>query len=173
MRSGGGEGHSSGHAAPFGQGAPIRVRPYQPGDEAFVLSLAPRLLSGIPPWRSAEKWLEAVQGWVTQDFEKHGRQSMLFIAEDEQHERLGFANVADARHFTGEPHAYLGELAVSEAAEGRGIGQALVHACEQWAREQGYRTLVLDTGATNNERARRFYEHLGFQLESVKLTVLL
>ncbi len=168
-----GEGHSSGRAAPFGQGYPVRVRPYQPGDEAFVLSLAPRLLTGMPPWRSAEKWLEAVRGWVTQDFEKHGHQSMLFIAEDEQHERLGFANVASAQHFTGEPHAYLGELAVSEAAEGRGIGQALVHACEQWAREQGYHTLVLDTGATDNERARRFYEHLGFQLESVKLTVVL
>lgn len=173
MQPDGGEGLSVNQSVSLGLGFPIRVRPYQSGDESFVLSLAPRLLTGMPPWRSPEKWLEAVQGWMAQDFEKHGRQSMLFIAEDEQHERLGFANVAAARHFTGEPHAYLGELAVSEAAEGRGIGQALVHACEQWAREQGYRTLVLDTGATDNERARCFYEKLGFQLESVKLTVLL
>jgi len=168
-----GEPHAGSPSVPAGQGTLIQVRPYRPGDEAFVLSLAPRLLMGMPPWRSVEKWLEAVHGWITQDFEKHGQQSMLFIAEDAQGNRLGFANVAHAQHFTGEPHAYLGEVAVSEAAEGRGIGQALVHACEQWASEQGYRTLVLDTGTTNNERARDFYDQLGFQLESLKLTKLL
>lgn len=157
----------------FSEKAAILVRPYKPGDEAFVLSLAPRLLIGIPPWRSAEKWLEAVQGWITQDFEKHGRQSMLFIAENEQSEGLGFANVGHIQHFTGEPLAYLGELVVKEAAEGQGAGQALVHACEQWAREQGYRSLVLDTGTIGNERARRFYQHLGFLEESIKLTKLL
>jgi ribosomal protein S18 acetylase RimI-like enzyme len=150
----------------------IRVRPYQPGDEPFVLSLAPRLLIGIAPWRSAENWLEAVKGWLTNDFETHGKQSMLFIAENEHGERLGFAGVAHAQHFTGEKHAYLGELAVSEAAEGQGAGQALVRACEEWTRQQGYHSLVLDTGTQNNERARRFYELLGFQEESIKLTKL-
>ena len=135
---------------------PIRLRAYQPGDEEFVLGLAPRLLTGIAPWRSTESWLEAVKGWLAQDFETHGKQSMLFIAEDEKGERLGFAGVAHAQHFTGEKHAYLGELAVREAAEGRGVGQALVRACEQWARQQGYRCLTLDTGPHYNERARRF-----------------
>ena len=153
--------------------AAIRVRPYKPGDEAFVLSLAPRLLIGIPPWRSAERWLESVQQWLTADFENHGTQSMLFIAENEQEKRLGFAGVAHAHHFTGEGQAYLGELAVSEEAQGQGAGQALVQACEQWAREQGYRSLVLDTGTANNERARRFYQRLGFLEESVKLAKLL
>jgi GNAT superfamily N-acetyltransferase len=153
--------------------AAIRVRPYKPGDDAFVLSLAPRLLIGIPPWRSVERWLESVQQWLTGDFEEHGTKSMLFIAENEQGERLGFAGVAHSRHFTGEGQAYLGELAVSEEAEGQGAGQALVHACEQWAREQGYHSLVLDTGTTNNERACRFYQRLGFLEESIKLAKLL
>lgn len=154
------------------QKAAILIRPYKPSDEDFVLSLAPRLLTGIPPWRSEEKWLEAVKGWLAQDFEKHGKQSMLFIAENERGERLGFANVAQAQHFTGEPLAYLGELVVNEAAEGRGAGQALVHACEQWANALGYRSLVLDTGTIKNERARRFYQRLGFLEESVKLAKL-
>lgn len=153
--------------------AALWVRPYQPGDEDFVLSLAPRLLIGIPAWRSAEKWLVSVQQWLTADFENHGTQSMLFIAENGQRKRLGFAGVAHGHHFTGEGQAYLGELAVSEEAEGQGAGQALVHACEQWAREQGYHSLVLDTGAINNERARRFYQRLGFLEESVKLAKLL
>jgi ribosomal protein S18 acetylase RimI-like enzyme len=148
--------------------AALRVRPYQPGDEDFVLSLAPRLLIGIPAWRSAEKWLASAQQWLTADFENHGKQSMLFIAENEQGKRLGFAGVAHNHHFTGEGQAYLGELVVSEEAEGQGAGQALVHACEQ-----GYHSLVLDTGAINNERARRFYQRLGFLEESVKLAKLL
>jgi GNAT superfamily N-acetyltransferase len=52
--------------------------------------------------------------------------------------------------------------------EGHGVGQALVAACEQWAREQGYPFLVLATGAANT-RARGFYQHLGFLEEDVKL----
>jgi GNAT superfamily N-acetyltransferase len=153
--------------------AALRVRPYQPGDEDFVLSLAPRLLIGIPAWRSAEKWLASAQQWLRADFENHGKQSMLFIAEDRQGKRLGFAGVAHNHHFTGEGQAYLGELVVSEEAEGQGTGQALVHACEQWAREQGYCSLVLDTGTIDNERARRFYQRLGFLEESIKLAKLL
>jgi ribosomal protein S18 acetylase RimI-like enzyme len=98
---------------------------------------------------------------------------MLFIAEDEQ-QRLGFANVAHAQHFTGEGQAYVGELAVIEGGvEGRGVGQALVQACEDRAPKHGSRVLVLDTGAMNNERARRVYQRLGFREESVKLAKLL
>ncbi|WP_165422929.1 GNAT family N-acetyltransferase [Ktedonosporobacter rubrisoli] len=163
----------SNFSVPDNADSAIRVRPYRSGDEAFVLSLAPRLLTGMPPWRSAEKWLGAVQYWMKQDFKNHGKRCMLFIAENEHGERLGFANVAYAKHFTGEPYAYLGELAVSEEVEGHGVGKALVHACEQWAREQGYSSLVLDTGTTDNERARNFYKRLGFVPESIKLTKLL
>ena len=43
----------------------IRVRPYQPADRAFVLSLAPRLTIGIPPWSDPQRCIAAVQGWVT------------------------------------------------------------------------------------------------------------
>jgi GNAT superfamily N-acetyltransferase len=47
-----------------------------------------------------------------------------------------------------------------------------VQACEQWAREQGYRILSLTTGAAN-ERALGFYRHLGYLNEDVKLIKLL
>jgi GNAT superfamily N-acetyltransferase len=150
----------------------IQVRPYIPADREFVLSLAPRLMIGMATWRDPAAWLKTVQDWITGSIEQHGQNSMVFIAEDEQGERLGFATVSHDSHFTGEPQAYVGELATSETAEGLGVGKALAQACEQWAREQGYRILSLATGAAN-ERALGFYRHLGYLDEDVKLIKLL
>jgi GNAT superfamily N-acetyltransferase len=146
----------------------IRVRPYLPDDRAFVLSLAPRLTIGMPPWRDSELCLTAVQGWITGSIDQHGQKTRVFVAEDDRGERLGFATVTQETHFTGERQAYIGELATSESAEGRGVGKALLQACEQWAREQGYRILALATGAANG-RALGFYHHLGYRDEDVKL----
>ena len=146
----------------------LGVRPYVPADRAFVLSLAPRLAIGIPPWRDLQLWIATVQNWITGSIEQHGKTTMVFVAEDERGERLGFATVAHDTHFTGERQAYVGELATSETAEGRGVGKALIQACEQWACEQGYHILSLTTGAAN-ERALGFYRHLGYLDEDVKL----
>lgn len=148
--------------------AAIRVRPYAPDDAAFVLQLAPRLVIGIPPWRDPERMLATAQDWLSGSMAHVGKETMIFIAEDGQGERLGVATVSHHRHFTGEQQAYIGELAVRESAEGHGAGQALVEACTQWAREQGYRFLSLETGAANT-RARGFYQHLGFLEEDVRL----
>lgn len=150
----------------------LRVRPYDPSDRAFVLSLAPRLAIGMQPWREIDLWLKTVEGWITTSIDQHNQQTMVLIAENEQGERLGFATVSHNAHFTGQPQANIGELATSASAEGRGVGTALVEACERWAREQGYRLLTLSTGAANI-RALRFYHNLGFQDEDVMLAKLL
>ena len=150
----------------------LRVRPYIPTDHTFVLNLAPRLAIGMQSWRDLQLWLTTVEGWLTESINQHNQKTMVFIAEDEQGERFGFATVSHSTHFTGQRQAYIGELATSETAEGRGVGTALVEACEQWAREQGYTLLTLSTGAAN-ERALGFYRHLGFRDEDVTLTKLL
>lgn len=150
----------------------IRVRPYVPTDQEFVLSLAPRLAIGIPSWRDPQKMIVTAQSWITGSIEGHGKKTMIFVAENEQGERLGFATVSHSTHFTGENQAYIGELATSEAAERRGVGKALALACEQWAREQGYRILSLATGAAN-EQALAFYRHMGYLDEDVTLVKLL
>ncbi len=115
----------------------IGVRPYVPADRAFVLSLA----IGIPSWHDPHKMILTVQGWITGSIEEHGKTTMVFIAEDEQGDRIGEASVSHSTHFTDEGQAYIGELATSEAAEGCGGDFTLAQACEQWAREQGYRIL--------------------------------
>jgi len=116
--------------------------------------------------------IATVQGWITESIKQHGNKTMVIVAEDEHGERLGFATVSHDTHFTGEGQAYIGELAISEETEGRGVGKALAQACEQWAREQGYRILSLATGAAN-ERALGFYRHMGYLDEDIKLVKLL
>ncbi len=152
--------------------SPIHVRPFVQADRKFVLSLAPRLVIGIPPWRDPERMLATVREWLVESITNHGGKTMVFVAEEEQGERLGFVTISHARHFTGVGQAYIGELAVSEEAEGQGVGQALVAACEQWAWGQGYGFLSLETGAANT-RAIGFYHHLGFQEEDVRLVKVL
>jgi GNAT superfamily N-acetyltransferase len=126
----------------------------------------------MPPWRDPQRWLTAVEGWITGSIERHNHTTMVFVAQDDQGERLGFATVSHDTHFTGQHQAYIGELVTSEMAEGRGVGAALVRACEQWGRDQGYPILALTTGAAN-VRALGFYHHLGFHDEDVKLIKLL
>lgn len=150
----------------------VRVRPFLSDDRAFILSLAPRLAIGKQPWRDRDLWLATVQEWLTESIQQHGQKTMVWIAENEEGERVGFASVSHSTHFTGQPQAYIGELAAAESAEGHGVGSALLNACEQWAREQGYTILALSTGAAN-ARALRFYKHRGFQDEDVTLTKLI
>ena len=150
----------------------MHVRPYTSADRTFILSLAPRLAIGRQPWRDLTLWLKTVEEWLTESIEQHNQKSMVLIAVDEQSERLGFATVSHSTHFTGQKQAYIGELVTSEAAEGQGVGTALVKACEQWAREQGHVIITLTTGA-GNARALKFYDHLGFRNEDITLTKLL
>jgi len=150
----------------------VRVRSYEPADREFLLSLAPRLTIGIPPWRDQRLMLSTVQKWIAGSLARQGDRAEVFVALGEQGERLGFASVSEEPHFTGEPQAYVGELATVREAEGRGIGKALVTACEAWARHRGFRVLSLSTGAAN-ARALGFYRHLGFVDEDVKLVKIL
>jgi GNAT superfamily N-acetyltransferase len=150
----------------------LHVRPYVPADRAFVLSLAERLTTGMPAWRDPALWGAAVHGWVESSIDNYPQRTMVFIAEDERGEPLGFATVSHDRHFSGERQAYMGELVTSSGAEGRGVGTALVQACEEWARDQGYQKLAVSTGAANS-RALGLYHQLGFGDEDIKLVKLL
>jgi ribosomal protein S18 acetylase RimI-like enzyme len=150
----------------------IRTRLYDATDREFILGLAPRLAIGIPHWRDPQKMIVTAEGWIAGSIEQYDSKTVIFVAEDELGQRLGFVTVSHSTHFTGEGQAYIGELAISEATEGHGAGKALVEACVQWAREQGYRILSLATGAAN-ERALGFYRHIGFLDEDVTLIRLL
>ncbi|QLH79214.1 GNAT family N-acetyltransferase [Halosimplex rubrum] len=63
----------------------------------------------------------------------------------------------DAAAGTGE----LSRVRVDPAMQGRGFGTRIVEELARRARRRGYRALVLNTGA-DNEQARGFYESLGY-----------
>ena len=63
-------------------------------------------------------------------------------------------------------------IAVTETAEGRGVGALLLQAAEAWTRTQGYSTLTLNV-FDGNARARRVYERAGFRVEALKYVKVL
>lgn len=94
--------------------------------------------------------------------------SAAFVAERDG-EVVGFVCVSERAHFTGEIDAYIRELVVSKAAEGSGVGRALVGTAEGWGRARGRKRVVVDTGAANL-RARRFYAAVGFEEEDITVS---
>lgn len=148
------------------------VRPATTADGEFLASLAQRLTIGIAPWRDPQAMVATMSGFLLHDLEEMGPDSTVFIAEAPDGTCAGAATIGRGKNFTGEAHAYLGELAVSAEAEGRGAASALLAAVEAWAREHALRLVVLDTGAANSH-ARQFYARHGFAEESVRLAKVL
>ena len=87
-----------------------------------------------------------------------------FVAEDGD-VLVGFVEVGVRSHASGcyamRPIGYLEEWYVAEDARRRGVGAALVHAAEDWARSQGCVEMASDTGA--NVVSQHAHAALGFE----------
>jgi GNAT superfamily N-acetyltransferase len=151
----------------------FEIRLYQSDDAEFILQHSVLLTGDVPAWRQVESMRKTMYERALHHLEQIDHlQGAIFIATDRGGEQLGYAMVADNKNFTGEPEAYLSELVVVPTGEGRGIGRALIQACYQWAEQQGYTLMALETGAANH-RARQLYEHLDFQYESVRMVKII
>jgi len=64
--------------------------------------------------------------------------------------------------------ATIRELYVDEEVRGRGVGQALIAACENWARAQGLKVVLIGV-LPGNERALRIYRNAGFSPYALQL----
>ena len=148
----------------------MRLRGGTAADRDFVIDTARRFASfGPPPWRSAAEVVGGEVRCLDEFFDGRMPGCALLVAEDDDG-RAGFAFLEPhVDYFTGERHGHLGMIAVSEAAEGRGAGAALMRAAEAWARDNGYRTLTLNV-FEGNRRARELYERLGYRVETVRYT---
>lgn len=93
----------------------------------------------------------------------------LLVAKDEKHEIVGTTTVVV---YT-TPFwikARLDEVVVDDAARGRGVGEALVKAALDVARERGAQVAELQSGrGPNREAAHRLYFRLGFKLRDSDL----
>jgi GNAT superfamily N-acetyltransferase len=146
------------------------IRPAAPSDRAFVLNLAARLVDGFdaPSHRTKPELIEgdrrALEAWF--DAPSNPDEAMLIADLDGSPGGVAYL-VTLVDYFNQRPHAHLSVLAVEKAAEGKGVGSALLAASEQWARSRGSDRLTLSALVTN-ARARALYERKGFAGEYIR-----
>jgi GNAT superfamily N-acetyltransferase len=145
----------------------VSIRPYAGRDLAFRQRVASRL---DPGETASPRDREAMRRY----FEAFGRGEHqetgdAFVAVDEADLPLGLLILhAEQDYFTGHPRAYVDILVVDEAAEGRGVGRALMVHAERWAREHGCAEVCLDVFATKPD-AIAFYERLDFRADHIRM----
>ena len=153
----------------------VRLRRATDRARAFILSHVSRLGSGgLPEWRDGAKLrafneagLRAVADAIGYD------DQVVLIAEsvvgDGTIDQVGVIHAkSDRSALTGESQAYVSILVVVESAGGHGIGHRLMRAVEEWAVGLGHRMITLEVFA-DNRPARRFYDRLGYQEETLRL----
>ena len=146
------------------------IRPATASDRGFVLGLAPRLVDGFdaPSHRSKPELIEgdrrALEAW----FDNPARDDEAMLIAELNGKPAGCAFLVTlVDYFNERPHAHLSVLAVDKAAEGQGVGSALLDACAAWARSRGSDRLTLSALVTNT-RARALYERKGFNGEYIR-----
>ena len=70
----------------------------------------------------------------------------------------------EADYYTRGEAGHIADIIVAPEARGRGVGETLLAAAEQWARGRGYSLLTLNV-FIENTRARALYERAGFGAE--------
>jgi GNAT superfamily N-acetyltransferase len=132
----------------------------------------------VETWRAAYGHIfprEVLDGLSVDERERLWRTSAqerdvaVFVAERED-ETVGFASVGAARDEDAEGVGELYAIYVAPAAWGSGAGQALMAAAVAWL-SQRYSEALLWV-ATDNPRARRFYEKGGWVADATRTDVL-
>jgi aminoglycoside 6'-N-acetyltransferase I len=110
---------------------------------------------------SREGEREAMRGWFARP------DAATFVAFDpaEPGRLLGYADVGERSIVDGcdsSPVAYLEAWYVVPERRRHGIGEALIRACEAWAREQGYSEMGSDA-LLENTLSHRLHRKFGFE----------
>lgn len=143
--------------------SPITIRPARAGDGPAYRELRLEALRLHPSAFSAD--LERAEAMSPEEWEKRlgdGREVVLFFAVDGSGALLGMAGARLGWSSKTRHSADLFSVYLHHAWRGRGIGQALVQACIDWARAQGAAHIKLGVEA-GNLAAIRCYTRLGFQ----------
>ena len=136
----------------------ITLREHRPGDMGWVVERHAVVYG--EEWNWGPQFEALVAGIVKVFLERFNpAREHCWIAERDG-QRVGSVFVVD----DGKGNARLRLLLVEPAARGSGLGTRLVEECVRFARERGYRRLVLWTHA-NLAAARAVYRKLGFELQ--------
>ena len=146
----------------------LSVRVATGADRAFVLGLADRLVSfNVPAHRTKAELAEGDRRALANWFDSPNPNEAMYVAELDGAPAGVAYLVTLVDYFNERPHAHLSVLAVAGAAEGKGVGSALLEHSVEWARARGSDRLTLSALVTNS-RARALYERKGFQGEYIR-----
>jgi len=147
----------------------VRVRPATPETASFVLTLVPHLVAfGPPPWRSVRQMIDTDALVIDRTLQGLSAGATVLVAEDSGGKPLGFIHVCgEPDYYTRRDCGHIADLVVAPEARGRGVGEALMMAAEQWAHDRGYSLLTLNV-FVGNTHARALYERIGFGAETVR-----
>jgi ribosomal protein S18 acetylase RimI-like enzyme len=153
----------------MGNNPSIKIRTATIRDQAFILSLVPRLIEfGPPTWRDIPAMINTDTQVLRDQLLNQPSDTAFFIAEDEQGSPLGFVHLETGKdYYQHEAHGHIANIIVAPQGEGRGIARLLIEKGEEWARTRGYRWLTLSVFAQNT-RARDIYQRLGYGEDIIK-----
>lgn len=138
------------------------VRPATVEDDSTLLEIdhvtwSPRWSPGNPPDRERDPAFFR---------EQHGGPEGFLVAELDG-DVVGYVGLHPAGNLASHAHVRIIDgLGVLPAAQGRGVGEALVRAAVERARAEGAAKVTLRVLGTN-PTARRLYERCGFAVEGV------
>ena len=128
----------------------VEIRPYSESDRAAVVKLWQEVFPDMPSWNHPETDIQR----------KLSIQRELFLVAYVGSEVVGTAMGGYDGH-----RGWVYYVAVGTAYRGRGIGRSLMHGMEERLSRLGCPKLNLQVRTSNSE-AVRFYEKLGYQVES-------
>jgi len=129
----------------------MNVRTMQPQDLPRVLELSTQL-----GYQVTDAELEVRFAALSRSPE-----DALWVAEDG--DVRGWLHAQVSRSLESAAHVELRALVVDASARRLGVGRALVHAAEQWARDQGFTRVRVRSNVVRGE-AHAFYPRLGYEL---------
>ncbi|MCC7552543.1 GNAT family N-acetyltransferase [Candidatus Micrarchaeota archaeon] len=83
------------------------------------------------------------------------------LESDANNQIIGFIKT-EPKYMGPRRRLYISSVIIDKREQGKGYGKALMKDIEKKAKEQGFDEITLDV-STENERAVKFYEKLGFE----------
>ena len=146
----------------------IAIRPFRAEDQQFLARVAPRMHPGqTASARDPAIFDRFFSGLADGNFlSKPGAQAFVATINGQACGVISFS--PDRDYFTDHPRVYVDSLVLAQESEGKGVGRALLDYVERWAREHGFREVVLDVFA-GNQRAIAFYERQGYRPDHIRM----